>query len=168
MMRSGSAGVPRLDVVDGDAGVLLLDDAGAGAFDGHVGGEREDLAARRHDLADGDVVEFDGAVDDLFLEGGKQAHAAGGRGDELELFGRVHGAFAGERRAEETQDEGGGAVHQADGGTRHADEDVHGAGDGEGDALGALQGEGLWDEFAEEEFEVGDGAKARTMATVCA
>ena len=81
-------------VVDGDAGVLLFDDAGAGLLDGHVGGEGEDLAARGHDLADGDVVELDGAVDDLFLKDGEQAHAAGGGGDELELFGRVDGAFA--------------------------------------------------------------------------
>ena len=143
-------------VVDGDAGVLLLDDAGAGVFDGHVGGEREDLAARGHDFAHGDVVELDGAMDDLFLKGGQQAHAARGGGDELQLFGRVHGAFAAEGRAEETEDDGGGAVHQADGGARHADEDVHGAGDGEGDALGTLQGEGLGDELAEEELEVGD------------
>ena len=49
----------------------------------HVGGEREDLAAGRHDLADGDVVELDGAVDDLFLKDGEQAHAAGGGGDEF-------------------------------------------------------------------------------------
>ena len=68
MMCSG----PRGGIVDGDAGVLLLDDAGAGLLDGHVGGEGEDLAARRHDLADGDVVELDGAVDDLFLEGGSR------------------------------------------------------------------------------------------------
>ena len=81
-------------IVDGDAGVLLFDDAGAGVFDGHVGGEGEDFAAGGHDLADGDVVELDGAVDDLFLKGGQQAHAAGGGGDELELFGRVDGAFA--------------------------------------------------------------------------
>ena len=143
-------------IVDGDAGVLLLDDAGAGLLERHVGGEREDLAARRHDLAHGDVVELDGAMDDLFLKDGKQAHAAGGGGDELELFGRVDGAFAAQRSAEESEDDGGGDVHQLDDGTRDADEDVHGAGDGEGDALGALEGEGLGDEFAEEDFEVGD------------
>ncbi len=39
-------------IVDGDAGVLLFDDAGAGLFERHVGGEREDLAAWGHDLAD--------------------------------------------------------------------------------------------------------------------
>jgi hypothetical protein len=57
-------------VVDGDAGVLLLDDAGAGLLDEHVGGEREDFAAGGHDLAHGDVVELDGAMDDLFLNSG--------------------------------------------------------------------------------------------------
>jgi hypothetical protein len=110
-------------------------------------------------LAHGDVVEFDGAVDDLFLEGGQQAHAAGCGGDELEFFGRVDGAFAGERRAEETEDDGGREIHEADGRARHADEDVHGSGDGEGDALGTLEGERLGDEFAEEDFKVGDGGE---------
>ena len=148
-------------VVDGDAGVLLFDDAGAGLLDGHVGGEGEDLAAGGHDLADGDVVELDGAVDDLFLKDRQQAHAAGGGGDELELFGRVDGAFAAEGSAEEAEDEGRGAVHQPDDGAGDADEDVHGAGDGEGDALGALQGEGLGDEFAEEDLEVGDERRRR-------
>ncbi len=79
-----------------------------------------------------------------------------GGGDELEFFGRVDGAFAGERGAEEAEDEGGGGVHHADEGAGDADEDVHGAGDGEGDAFGALEGEGFGDEFAEQELEVGD------------
>ncbi len=37
-----------------------------------------------------------------------------------------------------------------------AHEDVHGTGDGKRDALGTLQGEGLGDELAEENLEVGD------------
>ena len=55
-------------IVDGDAGVLLFDDAGGGLLERHVGREGEDLAAGGHDLADSDVVELDGAVDDLFLK----------------------------------------------------------------------------------------------------
>ena len=143
-------------VVDGDAGVLLLDDAGGGLLERHVGGEGEDLAARRHDLADGDVVELDGAVDDLFLKDREQAHAAGGGGDEFELFGGVDSAFAAQWGAEESEDDGGGGVQQLHDGARDADEDVHGAGDGEGDAFGALEGEGFGDEFAEEDFKVSD------------
>ena len=34
-----------------------------------IGGEGEDLAAGSHDLADSDVVELDGTMDDLFLKG---------------------------------------------------------------------------------------------------
>ncbi len=105
------------------------------------------------------MVELDGAVDDLLLKDGQQAHAAGGGGDELELLGRVDGALAAQRGAEEAEDQRGGAVHHLDRGAGHADEDVHGAGDGEGDALGALQGEGLGDELAEEDLEVGDGGE---------
>ena len=70
-------------IVDGNAGVLLLNDAGGGLLQRHVDGEREDLAARRHDLANCDVVEFDSAMNNLFLKDGKQAHAAGSGGDEF-------------------------------------------------------------------------------------
>ncbi len=160
MMRSGSGWVPRrgvgLALVDRDAGVLLLDDAGAGALDGQVGGEREDFAAGGHYLAHGDVVQLDGAVDDLFLEGGKQAHAAGRGSDQLELFRRVDGALAVQRSVEETQHMRGGDVHQANGGAADADDDVHGAGNGEGDALGALQGERLRHKLTEQKFKVSD------------
>ena len=142
--------------VDGDAGVLLFDDAGAGLFDGEVGGEGEDFAARGHDLADGDVVEFDGSVDDLLLKDGEKAHAAGGGGDEFEFFRGVDRAFAAEGRAEEFEDDACGVVQQIHDGAGDADEDVHGAGDGEGDAFCSLEGEGLRDEFAEEDFEVSD------------
>ena len=68
-------------IVDGDAGVLLLNDAGGGLLERHIGWEREDVAARGHNLADGDVVELDGAMDDLFLKDGEKSHAARGRGD---------------------------------------------------------------------------------------
>ena len=90
-------------IVDGDAGVLLVDDAGAGVLDEHVGGEREDSLARGHDFAGGDFVEFEGAVDERLLKLGEHAHAAGGGGDELEFFGRVDcarsGRWARRRRA---------------------------------------------------------------------
>ncbi len=83
MMRSGSGAALGVlaggGVVDGNAGVLLFDDAGGGLFDGHVGGKGEDLAARGHDFAHGDVAELDGAVDDLFLKGGEETHAAAWR-----------------------------------------------------------------------------------------
>src|SRR5271170_6523674 len=58
-------------LIDGDARVLLLDDAGGGLLERHVGGEGEDLAAGSHNLADCDVVELDGAMDDLFLKDGE-------------------------------------------------------------------------------------------------
>ncbi len=92
----------ELGVVDGDAGVLLFDDAGGCEFHGHVRGKAEDAATRRHDFADGDVVEVNGAVNDLFLEGGKQAAFAGFGGDELEFVGGVELAtLCAERGAEE-------------------------------------------------------------------
>ena len=143
-------------IVDGDAGVLFFDDTRAGLLDGHIRGQREDLAAGSHDLANDDVVELDGAVDDLLLKDGEKPHATGSSGDELELFGRVDAAFAAERSTEEPEDEGGRRVHEPDDGRGDADEDIHGPGNGEGDALGSLKREGLGDKLAEEDFEVGN------------
>ena len=146
-------------IVDRHAGVLLFDDSGAGLLQGQAGWEREDAAARGHDLTDDDVAELDGAVDDLFLKGGQQTHAARGGGDQLEFIGRVDLTLATQGRLEEPEDEGGGSVHQSHAGAGHTDEDIHGAGDGEGDAFGALQSEGLGDEFSKEDFKVGDDAE---------
>jgi len=136
-------------IVDGDAGVLLLHDTSGGLLDQHVCGEGEDLAARGHDLANGDVVELDGAVDDLLLKDGEEAHAARSCSDELQLLRGVDRALATQRRAEEFEDKRGGAVHQLHDRASDADEDVHGAGDCEGNAFGALEGERFGDEFAE-------------------
>ena len=48
-----------LRIVDGDAGVLLVDDAGQGIVEVEVGGQGKNSGARDHDLAGGDVVEFE-------------------------------------------------------------------------------------------------------------
>lgn len=146
-------------VIDGHAGVLLVDDACGGALDGHVRWEGEDAATRRHDLAHGDVAEFDGAMDDLLLENRKQAATACGRGDELDLLRGMDVAFAGERNAEEAQNKGSGGLHKLDCGTGDADEDVHRSGDGQGNAFAALHGQTFRDLFAEEDFEVRDAGE---------
>ncbi len=101
-------------------------------------------------------LSLDGAMDEGFLKFGKHAGAAGGGGHELQLFGRVDGAFVRERRVEEMQHGLRGAVHEANGGPREADEDVHGSGDGDGDLFGLADGEGLRDELAEQDLEIGD------------
>ena len=76
-------------VVDGNAGAHVLEDLGGGGFDGEVGRQGKDLLARGHDLADGHILEFEGAVDERFLKGGQDAEAASGGGDELEFLGGV-------------------------------------------------------------------------------
>ena len=146
-------------IVDGNAGVLLVDDAGGGLFDGEVGWKREDLAAGCHDLADGDLVELDGAVDDLFLEGGQQAHATSGGGDELKSSGEWTAPSPRRGARKSLRTTVAEELMQLDGRTGDADEDVHGAGNGECDAFGALKGERLGDELAEEDLEVSDDGK---------
>jgi len=52
-------------------------------------------------------------------------------------------AAAGFACAEETQDQAAGAAHEEKHGARKGEEGFHGRGHGEGDLLGALQGEGF-------------------------
>src|ERR1035437_5496989 len=147
-------------VVDGDAGAHVLDDLCGGRFDGQDGGQGKDLLARGHDLADGHVFQFEGAVDECLLETGENAEAAGGGGDELELLRRVDLGALGEGNVEAAQDEGGGVFKEADGGAGQGHEEEHGRGDGDGESLGAAQGEGFGDEFADHYVEVSDEGEA--------
>ena len=70
-------------VVDGDAGVQLVDDAGACVLNEHVEGQGEDALTRRHDFAGRELVDFDGAVNEGLLIFRKHAGAARGCGHEL-------------------------------------------------------------------------------------
>jgi hypothetical protein len=143
-------------VVDGNAGVLLIDDAGAGVFDQHVEGEGKDALARGHDFARGNLVDFDGAVNEGFLILGKHSSSARSGGHELELFGRVDGGFMRKRRTEGAQNKPRGAVHEADGGACEADEDIHWPSDGDGNLLGFAEGQRLGDKLSEQHLEIGD------------
>ena len=91
-------------------------DFGACFLKQHVGGQREDLLARGHDLADGHVVEFERAVDQRFLELGQQSHAARGGSDQFELVGGMDSGPLGERNIEAAQN--GGRGNLAAGGPR--------------------------------------------------
>ncbi len=148
-------------VVDGDAGMLMINDAGAGGLDEGVAGEGDDFLTRGHDFAHGDLVHFEGAVNEAFLKGWEDAHAAGGGGDELQFFGGVDGGFVGHRDLEEVEDESCGALEEFDGGAGEGHEEEHGAGDGDGEIFGAAQGQGFGDEFAEKYMQVGDEGKAK-------
>jgi len=71
----------------------------------------------------------------------------------------VDGAFAAQGRAEELEHRRCGGVHEADDGTSDADENVHWASNGEGDAFGALQGKGFGNQLSEKNLEVSDEAE---------
>ena len=62
-------------------------------------------------------------------------------------------------RAEQAQNEAAGAAHEKEDGAREGEERLHGRGDGEGDLLGALQGQSFRDQFAEDHVHVGDQAE---------
>ena len=55
-------------------------------------GDRDDLAARLHDFAHGEIVEIEHAVDHVFLQFGQVAGEPAGTDDEFEFFGRVAAA----------------------------------------------------------------------------
>src|ERR1035437_7467630 len=152
-------------VVDGDAGAHVLDDLCGGRFDGQDGGQGKDLLARGHDLADGHVFQFEGAVDECLLETGENAEAAGGGGDELELLrrvdlGAVGGGGGGGGKGEAARGEGVRVGKGAGGGAGQGHEEERGRGDGDGESLGAAQGEGFGDEFADHYVEVSDEGEA--------
>ena len=149
-----------LRIVDRDAGVLAFDHAGQGFVEREVAGQGKNVRAGDHDFAHGNAVEFDGAVDHLFLELGDLAELAAGGDDELEFVGRVDGAAAARvAGAEEPQHQAAGAAHEKQHGAGEGEEGFHGRGDGQGDLLGALQGQGLRNEFAENHVQVGDQAE---------
>ena len=96
--------------------------------------------ARDHYLAGGDVVEIERVEQHLFLLGRKLARGAGGADDQAEFVGRVDGAVADFVGAEGAQDEAGGAAHEHGQRTGDGQEEIHGRGDGQGYALGSLEG----------------------------
>ena len=145
-----------LRIVDGNAGVLFVGDAGEGFFETEIGGQGKDSSARDHDLASGNAIEFEGIEKHFFLGGGKLSGGARGTDDEPELVGGVDGPVADFVGAEGAEDEAGGAAHEDGEGRGHGEKDIHGCGDGEGDAFGALQGERFWDEFSEDDVQAGD------------
>ena len=62
-------------------------------------------------------------------------------------------------RAEQPQHQAAGAAHKKEDRAREGEEGLHGRGDGQSNLLGALQGQGLWDQFAEDHVHVGDQAE---------
>src|SRR5579864_153597 len=107
-----------LRIVDRNARVLSFDDAYQGIVEHQVGRQRKDIGAGDHHFADGDAVEFDGAVDHFFLEFGNLAELAAGSHDELEFVGGMNWAAAPSGvRAENPQDQATGAPHKKKDGT---------------------------------------------------
>src|SRR5580700_11659499 len=86
-----------LRIIDRDARVLAFNHAGQGFIELQVGGQGKNVGAGDHDFADGDAVEFDGAVDHFFLKLGNLAELAARGHDQFEFVGRVDGASTASR-----------------------------------------------------------------------
>src|SRR5580693_7752832 len=150
-----------LRVVDGDARVLAFDHAVEGLVKREVGGEGKNIGAGDHDFADGDAVEFDGVVDHFFLRLGDLAELAAGGNDELEFVGGVDSAAAaGVAGTEEAQDQAAGTAHEEKYGAGQGEESFHRSGHGQGNLLGTLQGQSLWNQLSQQDMQVGDQAES--------
>ena len=136
--------------------MLFLDDARQRLFQGHVGRQGKNPGTRDHDLAHGDFAQFERALDHLFLELGNDAEAAGGGHDQLQLLRRMDHGGTHLMGPEAAQHEAGRSADHAQERARHGHEEIHGSGDGQGHALGPLQGHGLRHDFAQDNVEVGD------------
>ena len=146
-------------VVHGDAGVLLLDDLGDGFLQRHVAGKRKNIGTRNHDLAHGDGLKVQRAVQQLLLQVADEAVAVRGGDAELELFRGVHAALADVAQSEGVQNPARRGSHGAGDRTEDGDEDIERPGDGERHLLGLLQGDGLGNDLTEDDVQVGDGGE---------
>src|SRR6266566_3339105 len=115
------------------------------------------VGARNHDFTNLDLAEFDGAEDDFFFTGGKQAAFASLLNLNLKFFGGVSDTVAGLGIDAHGFDDGSGnAIEKFNGPTKSVQEPVKGPGDKEGDAFGAGQADGFGNEFADDYVQSGE------------
>src|SRR5258708_29593444 len=72
--------------------MLVLDHGGQHLIEGGVDRYRDDVVARHHDFAYGDVIEIEDAMDDVLLHFGEVSEPAAGTDDEFQLLGGVAAA----------------------------------------------------------------------------
>src|SRR5256885_41664 len=145
-----------LRVIDGNARVLLLDYPSQGFLQGEVAGKGKNIRAGHHDFAHRNVFQFEGLVNHFFLKGRNLTELAASRHKQLELIGRMDGTLANLARAEYTKHDAGGPAHDKKEGAADGEENIHRAGDGQGDLFGTLQGERFRDQFAEDHVQERD------------
>src|ERR1700728_2003379 len=149
-----------LRVEDRDARVLAFHHASQRVVEQKVSWQRKNIRPRHHYLFDGNVVEFDGVVNHLFLKFRNLAKLAAGGDDELELVRRVDSAPPpGVLSAEETKYQAARPAHDKKNGPRNRKKSLHRRSHREGDVLGALQGQSLGHELAQQHVHVSDQAE---------
>lgn len=146
-------------VIHRDAGVFLLVDEGDGFLQGGLEGKADDVHAVGHNVVDSFVVEFEDIVDHFLLVNFDGAlllanvdhHADFFLGDVLIFMERVN--------AEETDEEVAGEGQEADEGICKNGEERDRADDGHGEIFSVMAGKAFWDEFAEDEAEIGQSQR---------
>ncbi len=98
----------------------------AGVLKQRVRWQREDLLARRHDLANRHIVQLERAVNERLLKRRQQAEAARGRSNELELLSGVDGSALGHGNIKAAQDDRSRDAQQTNRGADQRHEDQHG------------------------------------------
>ncbi len=152
---------PALGIVHRHARVLLVDHALQGLFQRNIAGQGEDVGTRHHDLAHQNVLQIEGVMNHLLLRPPQNSQPAAGGDDQLQLFRRLHPDLAHLVGAENFQNRLAGGGHEAQKRRGDGHEDVHRSGDQERNLFGALQGDGLGNDFAQNHDQVGDDDEGR-------
>src|SRR5882724_4983029 len=89
-----------LRIIDGNSRMVLLTHTLQGLFQQQVRRQGENIRPRDHDFARGEAVEFEHAVNHIFLEFGNLPEAAAGGHDEFEFVRGMDGALPRASRSE--------------------------------------------------------------------
>ncbi len=157
-----------LGIKHGYARVLPLNHPHQRIIQLQVGGKRKDIRPGDHHLAHGNAVEFDGAVNHLFLKFRDLAELSAGRDDEFKFVWGVDCTTTGRLCAEHPQNHPPGSPHKEEQGAGNREKRLHRGSNRQGDLLGTLQSEGLRHQLAENHMHISDQRKGdRDGNAVC-
>ena len=152
---------PALRIVNRNSRVLLVDDTLQRFLERQIAGHGKDIRPGNHDLAHGNVLQIEGAQDQLSFRRAQYPQSAAGGDDQLQLFRRVHAGLADLSHAEGFQHDARGGRHerQKRRGQRH--EEIHRPGNGQRNALRPLQRNRLGNHFSQDDDHVGHQHKGQ-------
>src|SRR5579862_4914101 len=92
---------PTLRIVNWNARMLFFGYSSEGFFQRQIARKRENIRPRNHGFTDGNVLQFQCAMNHFFLERRYLAELPAGGDDQLQLIGRVYRPLADLSRTEQ-------------------------------------------------------------------